>query len=580
MDSTAALSLDHLNMVPILLVDDRPENLLSLSELLSEQDYELICADSGNEALRLTLKHDFALVLLDVQMPGMDGFETAELMRLNPKTRHIPIIFVTAGMKESRFLFKGYDAGAVDYLTKPIEPAFLKSKVRIFAELYHQRKELEQHRTQLQKLVDDKTTQLLRQNEDLQATEEMLRVQIGEYEYAQQLLKQAKEEAETANQTKSRFLANMSHEIRTPMNGVLGALQLLSDSELSEEQQELVNCAISSGRSLVQLLDDILDISRIEAGRMVLNNADFEIRALVSSLFGLLSLSSRAKGICLDVTVAHDVPAVLKGDAGRLRQILFNLLGNAIKFTSHGHVKLHIKNQKEDSKTVTLAISVSDTGIGIPDDKLQMIFDYFTQADSSTTRIYGGSGLGLTICKQLANLMSGTISVESTEGKGSRFCFKVTLEKGVEAAGNQGAANDGKQKAATASAATSYRLLLAEDEPVNQRVTKSVLERSGYRVDIANNGVEAIAALSRNDYDLVLMDCMMPVMNGYEATAIIRDLSSEVRNHTLPVIAITANAMNEDRERCLEAGMDEHLAKPIDFARLLETIKIWLPENQ
>lgn len=572
------------NSVPVLLVDDRPENLLSLEELLAGQGYELVKALSGNEALRLMLKQDFALVLLDVQMPQMDGFETAELMRANPKTRHIPIIFITAGMKDLKFQFKGYDAGAVDYLAKPIEPIFLQSKVRVFAELYRQRRELELHKSNLEALVEQKTLELQRRNEELQATEEMLRVQIGEYEVAQHFLRQAKQEAEAANFTKSRFLANMSHEIRTPMNGVLGMLHLLLDSPLTTEQRNMVESAQISANNLLQLLDDILDISRIEAGRLDLSISDFELHALLENTINLLSLQANKKGLELQLLVEPDVPPLLRGDAGRLRQILINLVGNAIKFTSEGTVTLHVSTTAEDAHQATLRFIVRDTGIGIPSDKLNLIFDAFTQADSSTTRLYGGTGLGLAICKQLVELMGGSIGVDSTVGKGSTFYVIITLEKQIDtAADSPETGNSTGTVSPTADHPQKYldqsrrfRLLLAEDELTNQNVTKSILERSGYRVDVAGNGSEALQALAEQDYDLVLMDCMMPVMNGYEATAAIRDPASAVRNHDIPVIALTANAMKEDRDRCLESGMNDYLAKPIDFPKLLKLLEMHL----
>ena len=572
------------NSVPVLLVDDRPENLLSLEELLAGQGYELVKALSGNEALRLMLKQDFALVLLDVQMPQMDGFETAELMRANPKTRHIPIIFITAGMKDLKFQFKGYDAGAVDYLAKPIEPIFLQSKVRVFAELYRQRRELELHKSNLEALVEQKTLELQRRNEELQATEEMLRVQIGEYEVAQHFLRQAKQEAEAANLTKSRFLANMSHEIRTPMNGVLGMLHLLLDSPLTTEQRNMVESAQISANNLLQLLDDILDISRIEAGRLDLSISDFELHALLENTINLLSLQANKKGLELQLLVEPDVPPLLRGDAGRLRQILINLVGNAVKFTSEGTVTLHVSTTAEDAHQATLRFIVRDTGIGIPSDKLNLIFDAFTQADSSTTRLYGGTGLGLAICKQLVELMGGSIGVDSTVGKGSTFYVIITLEKQIDtAADSPETGNSTGTVSPTADHPQKYldqsrrfRLLLAEDELTNQNVTKSILERSGYRVDVAGNGSEALQALAEQDYDLVLMDCMMPVMNGYEATAAIRDPASAVRNHDIPVIALTANAMKEDRDRCLESGMNDYLAKPIDFPKLLKLLEMHL----
>jgi len=277
-------------------------------------------------------------------------------------------------------------------------------------------------------LVEQKTLELQRRNEELQATEEMLRVQIGEYEVAQHFLRQAKQEAEAANLTKSRFLANMSHEIRTPMNGVLGMLHLLLDSPLTTEQRNMVESAQISANNLLQLLDDILDISRIEAGRLDLSISDFELHALLENTINLLSLQANKKGLELQLLVEPDVPSLLRGDAGRLRQILINLVGNAIKFTSEGTVTLHVSTTAEDAHQATLRFIVRDTGIGIPSDKLNLIFDAFTQADSSTTRLYGGTGLGLAICKQLVELMGGSIGVDSTVGKGSTFYVIITLE--------------------------------------------------------------------------------------------------------------------------------------------------------
>lgn len=564
------------NNVPVLLVDDRTENLLSLEELLSNHGYELIRALSGNEALGLILKHDFALVLLDVQMPQMDGFETAELMRANPKTRHIPIIFITAGMKELKFHFKGYDAGAVDYLAKPIEPVFLQSKVRIFAELYRQRHELELHKNHLEKLVDQKTIELYRRNEEMMATEEMLRVQIGEYEISQEFLRQAKLEAEAANLAKSRFLAVMSHEIRTPMNGVLGMLHLLLDSDLTEEQRSNATDAQRCGQNLLQLLNDILDISRIEAGKMELTADPLELKPLVANTINLLSLQGLEKGLQFESRIDEEIPETLLGDDGRLRQILVNIIGNAIKFTAKGSVTLHVSKLAESDTDAIISFSVRDTGIGIASEKLDQIFNLFTQADDSTTRLYGGSGLGLAICKQLAGLMGGQITVESVEGQGSTFCFTVKLKKPSSKQVKTAGAITENSSLVNKADCNGLHILLAEDELTNQSVTRAILQRAGYLVDVVNNGSEALQALENKDYDLVLMDCMMPVMNGYEATATIREATSKVRNHAIPVIALTANAMKEDRRICLEAGMDDYCPKPIDFHNLLTLLQKWL----
>lgn len=547
-------SNEQLTPIPILLVDDRPENLLSLEGLLEGQGYELIRALSGNEALRLTLKHDCALVLLDVQMPEMDGFETAELMRLNPKTRHIPIIFVTAGMKEIQFQFKGYDAGAVDYLLKPIEPLILKSKVQVFVELYRQRKELELHRNRLSELVEQRTHELNR----------------------------ARLNAESANRAKSRFLATMSHEIRTPMNGVLGMLALLQGSSLSEEQQEYVARAAASGRDLVKLLDDILDISRIEAEKMELLCADFALQPLIEQTISLLAPQAQDKGIRLSATIDDTIPEHLKGDAGRLRQILINLISNGIKFTRQGSVSVRGRLESRHDHRVLLCFEVCDTGIGIPLEKQELIFEPFTQVDDTPTRSYGGTGLGLAICRQLVQLMQGTITVESSPDNGSIFRFTALLEAADGPLPQQTdplKAPKEEDTAVDVRHSGQYRILLAEDELTNQTVTQKMLMRAGYLVDVANNGKEALSALEQHDYDLVLMDCMMPVMNGYEATALIRDPASKVRNHTVPIIALTANAMKEDHDLCLASGMDDYHAKPIEYPQLLAQLKKLLKQT-
>ncbi|MDQ3619286.1 MAG: response regulator [Actinomycetota bacterium] len=674
--------------VPILIIDDNSSKREALKAILAPLGHSIVEADSGLAGLRCLMRQDFAVILLDVRMPVMDGFETATLIRQRRQSEMTPIIFITAHGSDEMQNIDVYAQGAVDFIFAPVKPEELRAKVSVFASLFSRAEELAARAQDLQKSTDqlrlltdaapigifqtDANNRYVYTNpgwteitgipaEKAAGREWDTIVPAGErsglnaelaggaldraelshrFEIsppgavtgrivivtskaipdndggiagwvgtlgdvtaeagAEAAMADARDKATETSRLKSDFLANMSHEIRTPMNGVIGMTDLLLETELDDYQRDYAQTVRSSGQALLNIINDILDFSKVEAGKLTIEEIEFDVRSIVDDVVDLLVGPAHAKGLTLTPVIERSIPDVVRGDPGRVRQVLINLIGNAIKFTHTGEIVVRVTQDDSGGEDTVIRFQISDTGDGVAPDKLTTVFHPFVQGDSTTSRKYGGTGLGLSISSQLVALMGGDCGVSSRLGVGSDFWFTIAVNTGAgratdagiarvnalaledplePAAGLDGPSANGHALTRSLSARQGPPglLLLAEDNPVNQRVAKAMLEHLGFEVDVAEDGAEAVKAVTQTPYQAILMDCQMPILDGYQATREIRRVQG-VSTRT-PIIAVTASAMSSDQQRCLAAGMDDYLPKPLSLKALDAVLARWAPSG-
>jgi two-component system sensor histidine kinase/response regulator len=531
--------------------------------------FEIDSAYQGQEGLSLIEKsllegRPYALAFVDVRMPpGWDGIETT--CKIWEKYPDLQVVICTAYSDyswEEMLRTLGYSDRMV-ILKKPFDNIEVLQLAIAMTEKWRLLQHAKLRLDDLEKMVHDRTLQLKAANAELTLANLQL---ISGTEKAQRMA----DTALAASDAKSGFLANMSHEIRTPMNGVIGMIDSLLGTSLTVGQRESAQTIQSSAYSLLLIINDILDFSKIEAGKMTFEQVDFDLKEIIKNTIDLMATLAQGKGLHLSECIQEGTATDLVGDPTRLRQVLLNLLSNAIKFSEEGSVLLEIAQTSEIDDEVEISFSVHDTGIGMSEEAQEKLFQSFTQADTSTTRKYGGTGLGLAICRKLVELMGGTIEATSTLGKGSTFSFSLqfTKQKSFVSIDRAPTAVSGlspaTQTTADPASANGTRILLAEDGKTNQMVAVQVLKKLGYTADIALNGREAVEAWRHKKYDIILMDCNMPEMDGYEATRKIRELEAERNLKPTQIIAMTASVMMEDRELCIAAGMNDFTTKPVD----------------
>ncbi len=554
-------------LVNILLVDDEPRNLDVLESILGTSGYRLVRAQTADEALLALLTDEFAAIVLDIMMPGTSGIELAHLIKQRKRTRDVPILFLTAHMSEERDVLRGYDVGAVDYLTKPVNPDILRSKIAVFADLFRKTRALAAANEALENEVAErqKAEEALREaNEEL---EERVRERTLDLTRTMESERAARSEAERASRLKDEFLAIVSHELRTPLNAILGWAQILCEGGGSvggDVMAQGLDAVLRNARAQALLIEDLLDMSRIVSGKIRLKPQTVSLAEIAASAVGTITPAAQAKGVRIDCSA--DQAPVVRGDPERLQQILLNLLSNAVKFTPEGgRVRVSLRADDHQAEIV-----VSDTGQGIKPQFLPYVFDPFRQADPSTTRRHGGLGLGLAVVSHLVELHGGSVRAESA-GEGLGATFSITIPRAGGSLGEDevlSGAPNGSADAETPADLEGVRLLIVEDEPDTREAVARFLQDYGAAVVAVSSATEALDLLGAEAFDVLVSDIGMPGMDGYELIRAVRARESD-SGRRLPAVAVTAFAQEEDRLRVLREGYSEYVPKPVNTARLI-----------
>jgi signal transduction histidine kinase len=551
----------------VLIVDDLPEKLLAHCAVLETLDADLITAQSGEEALKRVLQEDFAVILLDVNMPDIDGLETATLIRRYKRSRHTPIIFVTAYADEMQ-TSRGYELGAVDYILSPVIPEVLRTKVQAFVDLYQAQAGLAEANQALEQRVAERTAELQASNERLQGeVAERVRAQT-EREALLEREKVLRAEAEELSRLKDEFLATMSHELRTPLNAIFGWSTLMRTRRLDAATQERALETIErNARAQKRLIEDLLDVSRIVTGKVTLEVMVVELRRVITAAVESMLPAAQAKSIEL-VTLLDSESNIFRGDFARLQQVVCNLLSNAIKFTSRGgRVEVRLARHGDVAQ-----LTITDSGQGIKPEFLPHVFDRFRQEDGSISRKHGGLGLGLAIVRYLIEMHGGTVEAASDgEGRGATFTVRLPVPEAEEAVESAAAAPT-SAAAAKGTQLQGLHVLVVDDDPGARELLANMLQGYGARVSLASSGPVALTLLFEQRPHVVLADIGMPEMDGYTLIEQVRALDPHLGGR-IPAVAVTAHASAQDRLRALHAGFQNHVAKPVEPEELAAVIK-------